>query len=457
MKIFVLAMALAAAMPAQADGLADRPAASVHPQFAQVDPPEILLPEITFWESVRDATDPAELEAYLRAYPDGQFGALALLRLTRLRAGAEGAAPATTTDAAGETALNDCDRLAAHPEDPQRTGNGVSYDDLDATGAIAACDGALRDEPGVARFQFQLGRALAKAQFYEDAIKWYRLAAEQDYAPSQASLAEMYGDGRGVPRDYAEAVAWLRKAGELGLAQAQFDLGYVYETGRFVDPSPVEAISWYQRAAEQGHVDAITELRLYYYENGDFSEALRWNHRAIAAGDLGAYSALGGMYMAGQGVIKDEREAVRWFCEGARAGDELATDELLRILDARDNADATLLLASAQAEACLVSLEGPAPLEPLGEPAVDFAEIQRALGDLGYDPGPIDGAMGNRTREAIQRYQNDRGLAIDGEPSPALFGRLQEDLANRRAPAAGGSQPTGPIDDLGDLGELDTF
>ena len=41
--------------------------------------------EITDWESVRDSTTPAELEAYLEAYPSGQFAPLAKLRLKTLQ------------------------------------------------------------------------------------------------------------------------------------------------------------------------------------------------------------------------------------------------------------------------------------------------------------------------------------------------------------------------------------
>ena len=41
--------------------------------------------EITYWESVRDSKTPAELEAYLKAYPDGAFTPLARIRLKALQ------------------------------------------------------------------------------------------------------------------------------------------------------------------------------------------------------------------------------------------------------------------------------------------------------------------------------------------------------------------------------------
>jgi hypothetical protein len=50
--------------------------------------------------------------------------------------------------------------------------------------------------------------------------------------------------------------------------------------------------------------------------------------------------------------------------------------------------------------------------------------IQRALAQNGYDPGPADGLMGMRTRQAIRKFQQDHGLKVDGESSVALLAAL---------------------------------
>lgn len=42
--------------------------------------------------------------------------------------------------------------------------------------------------------------------------------------------------------------------------------------------------------------------------------------------------------------------------------------------------------------------------------------IQIILKDLGYSPGPINGEMGNETREAVKGFQVDQGLTVDGKP-----------------------------------------
>ena len=48
------------------------------------------------------------------------------------------------------------------------------------------------------------------------------------------------------------------------------------------------------------------------------------------------------------------------------------------------------------------------------------ASIQGGLRELGYDPGPVDGLYGNRTAQAIRKYQRDQGLRVDGQATAAL-------------------------------------
>ena len=50
-----------------------------------------------------------------------------------------------------------------------------------------------------------------------------------------------------------------------------------------------------------------------------------------------------------------------------------------------------------------------APIEP-----IDIRAAQEKLAALGYDPGPIDGFAGPRTREAVKKYQEENDLVADG-------------------------------------------
>ncbi len=49
-----------------------------------------------------------------------------------------------------------------------------------------------------------------------EAVRWYRLAAEQGDAGAQNNLGVMYLEGRGVPQDYVQAHMWIKLAAAQG-------------------------------------------------------------------------------------------------------------------------------------------------------------------------------------------------------------------------------------------------
>ena len=51
-------------------------------------------------------------------------------------------------------------------------------------------------------------KVLGVPQDYKEAVKWWKLSAEQGTANSQFNLSAMYNNGQGVPQDYALAHMW---------------------------------------------------------------------------------------------------------------------------------------------------------------------------------------------------------------------------------------------------------
>ena len=45
---------------------------------------------------------------------------------------------------------------------------------------------------------------------------------------------------------------------------------------------------------------------------------------------------------------------------------------------------------------------------------VTATDLQKALSRAGYDPGPIDGRLGKKTRSAVKAFQRSHGLTADG-------------------------------------------
>ncbi len=61
-------------------------------------------------------------------------------------------------------------------------------------------------------------------------------------------------------------------------------------------------------------------------------------------------------------------------------------------------------------------------------PRTDVAFYQTRLADLGYDPGPIDGNLGGRTKAAIRAFQRARGLPVTGELSSGVETAIRDDM-----------------------------
>lgn len=236
------------------------------------------------------------------------------------------------TVAPGPPSVHQCDRLAASPSDPKRVGEGVAFGEVEPESAIVACRSAVREFPGVPRFQGQLGRALLRGGNYQEAAAWLRKAAAQGNAIAQNNLGHMYETGRGVAQDHRKTVRLYREAAEQGIAVAQDNLGRMYGNGLGVAQDDHEAVRWYRKAAEQGNAGAQARLA-FMYEKGrgvaqDDRESLAWNRKAAEQGNaLGQYN-LGIMYLKGRGVEKDDREAMGWFRKAAEQGNARAQNSI---------------------------------------------------------------------------------------------------------------------------------
>jgi DNA polymerase-3 subunit epsilon len=91
---------------------------------------------------------------------------------------------------------------------------------------------------------------------YEQAVYWYKKAAEQGDIRAQYNLGDYYCVGRGVTQDYEQEVYWYTKAAEQGHIYAQYNLGECYYNGEGVEQDYEQAVYWFTKSAEQGCVNA---------------------------------------------------------------------------------------------------------------------------------------------------------------------------------------------------------
>jgi len=73
----------------------------------------------------------------------------------------------------------------------------------------------------------------------------------------------------------------------------------------------------------------------------------------------------------------------------------------------------------------------------------DVKEAQQALREKGYNPGPIDGMMGPRTREALKSFQTASGLETTGTLNAATAEKLGVDLGPSKSSRDMGTKDMG--------------
>ncbi len=88
---------------------------------------------------------------------------------------------------------------------------------------------------------------------YKQAVKYYKLSADQGDASAQFNLGNMYNNGRGVVQDYKEAVKYYRLSADQGYASAQLNLGIMYAIGDGVLQDYIVAHMWYNLASASGN------------------------------------------------------------------------------------------------------------------------------------------------------------------------------------------------------------
>lgn len=198
---------------------------------------------------------------------------------------------------------------------------------------------------------YNLGRMYAngKATFwghpdYEEALKLYRLAADQGLALAQNRLGECYQKGVGVELNFKEAISWFQQAAAQGYDLAYFNLGVCYENGYGCRVDYLQAKNYYSLGRESDYGDGRTKLwstaaimrindklrsdshaqltqGTRCEEKEDYEGALHWYRKAWEGNVLGAQSALHRLYEKGYGCETSDAEYVAWLITKANEVD----------------------------------------------------------------------------------------------------------------------------------------
>jgi localization factor PodJL len=264
-----------------------------------------------------------------------------------------------------------------------------------------------------------------------------RTAAANGDAKAQYAVGYRYAQGEGVARDAVQAATWFELAAKAGLAPAQYRLGVLYERGEGVAKDSAKARDWYARAAALGNVKAMHNLAVAVSgtkdEKPNYALASRWFAEAAKRGLADSQYNLGILTEHGLGTRKNLMEAYKWFALAAASGDAEATKhrDLIKAqmpADAVAVADKTVASwkpAGVNAEANDVTEQPTWHAEAASHNRELVARAQGLLNKLGYDVGAPDGELGDRTRDAIKKFQQRNGLDETGEVSVPLVTKLE--------------------------------
>jgi TPR repeat protein len=161
-----------------------------------------------------------------------------------------------TTTAAAQPAPTACDRLAAHPEDPDRIVPGVPTSAVDQLAAIAACEADLETDPGNARLRYQLARVYFYNGRTADAARTMERAAEGGHRQAQFVMGALISNGRpDASDDICDAEQWWERSAQAGRVAAQISYVRHVTKGLFdgcdLHASVADMESFLDRAAEQ--------------------------------------------------------------------------------------------------------------------------------------------------------------------------------------------------------------
>jgi peptidoglycan hydrolase-like protein with peptidoglycan-binding domain len=167
------------------------------------------------------------------------------------------------------------------------------------------------------------------------------------------------------------------------------------------------------------------------FNAGDYTRAFQEYRQSANAGNTLAQYMMGRMYAEGRGVGEDKLAAYMWFDLSASNGNSraiAARDAIAAEMNPDEIEQAQELAAGWRANrpaTATAATPASAPYSP--------RNVQVALNQLGYAVGTADGVIGPKSRAAIRAFQMDSGLPASGEPSLALYDKLQEAIAQRSA------------------------
>ncbi|WP_246689299.1 caspase family protein [Mesorhizobium sp. M8A.F.Ca.ET.207.01.1.1] len=228
-----------------------------------------------------------------------------------------------------------CDQAAGEPLDLQGVVPGLLPNEI-GTEAVKACEAAVKAYPDVARFRYELGRALLAAGKVEYAKKAVQAAADNGHVRAVFELGYFNATGTGMPADRKQANAFYAAASDKGDPYGMTSWGRALFNGYGVERDTGKGLDLLLKAAAMGHTYAMNDLAAIFTEgrNGvpaDPARAVAFLKAGVERQDMYSMNLLGRNYLAGVGVGKDPSQAHGLFQKAMDLGQPYAPASLARM------------------------------------------------------------------------------------------------------------------------------
>ena len=155
----------------------------------------------------------------------------------------------------------------------------------------------------------------------QQAVDYYRRAAERYFARAMLKLGNIYRAGEVVSADPQQASRWFFLCTRQGAVACAFNAGVMLDDGEGITADAASALRFYTFGAEQGYAPALNRLALLYLfgkgTKADPAKAVGMLQQAADKGSISASYYLGLLYFEGKVVARDLPKA-RGYFEQAR-------------------------------------------------------------------------------------------------------------------------------------------
>ena len=168
------------------------------------------------------------------------------------------------------------------------------------------------------------------------AAGWFDIASRHGDMLAAFELAMMYEDGDGVTKDKKRAAALFQQSADAGYMPAKYNLALLYIEGIYVEPNLLKAATLLKEAADSGLPEAHYDYGNLLLQGAgvppDEKAAAKEIGLAAQAGLLAAEVDYATLLYLGKGVPRDLPGAVRWYQQAADAGNPVAQNRYAKLL-----------------------------------------------------------------------------------------------------------------------------